>query len=299
MLNDFILRLINPIHVYKIISLNRNKNRLNRTYGDEQLKLYSQITPNGFLHYGYFDDVNIDPKEISVGMIYRAQERYAEVLLEKITNKEDFILDVGCGMGGMINMMLKQNLKPVAVTPDKTQIGFVEEKYSQVPLYGCKFEDTPTEENADKYGTIITSESLQYLNLDKSLPLIDKFLKKGGKWIACDYFKINNQGEKSGHNWDVFHEKVKLAGFKITEKIDITPHILPTISYLYFMATQIGLPVIEFAIEKLKVKKKGIFYAIEPFLGKISSKIDKNMQTINPEVFIKTKMYVLMVIERA
>lgn len=298
MLNDFILRIINPVHLYKIISLNRNKSRISRTYSDEQLKLYSQITPNGFLHYGYFDDINIDAKEISVGMIYRAQERYAEVLLEKITNREVEILDVGCGMGGLINMMLNQNLKPVALTPDKTQIQFIKEKYKQVSVYACKFEDTPQTENNKRYGTIITSESLQYLDLDKSLPLIDKFLKSGGKWIACDYFKINNQGEKSGHNWDIFENKLTKAGFKITEKRDITPHILPTISYLYFMAIQIGLPVVQFALEKLKVKKKGIYYAIEPFIEQIYKKLTKNIQTIDPELFKHTKMYVLMTIEK-
>lgn len=298
MLNDFILRVINPVHLYKIISLNRNKNRVSRTYADEQLKLYSQITPNGFLHYGYFDDVSIDPKEISVGMIYRAQERYAEVLLEKITNQNDEILDVGCGMGGLINMMLAKKLKPVALTPDKTQIQFIKEKYKNTPIYGCKFEDTPQTENANRFGTIITSESLQYLDLDKSLPLITNFLKKDGKWIACDYFKINNQGEKSGHNWEVFEEKLKKSGFKIIEKTDITPHILPTISYLYFMAVQIGLPVLEFALDKLKVKKKGIYYAIEPFVEKIYKKLTKNIQTIDPELFKHSKMYVLMVIEK-
>ncbi|TAG53532.1 MAG: class I SAM-dependent methyltransferase [Cytophagales bacterium] len=300
MLKKLILRVLNPIHFFKIIYLSYDKKRINRVFADEQLKFYSKILPTDFLHYGYFDDKNIKPEDISVAMIYKAQVRYAELLLEKVVDKNNQILDIGCGMGGLVKMMLEQNLKPVALTPDQTQIKHISEKYHTLKVYPTKFEDIPLEENLDKYGTVITSESLQYLDLDKSLEIINQILKKekDSRWIACDYFKINQEGEKSGHNWSNFISKLDKSGFKLTYEYDITPHILPTISYVYFMANNIGLPSVEFAIDKLKVKKKGIYYLIEPSLNYIFEKINKNLKTVNPVEFAKTKKYVLMVIER-
>ena len=38
-------------------------------------------------------------------------------------------------------------------------------------------------EHAGRYGTVVTSESLQYLDLDKALPLIATLLKPGGRLL--------------------------------------------------------------------------------------------------------------------
>lgn len=300
MLKKLILRILNPIHLYQIIKLSYNKKRIDRVFADEQLKFYSKILPTDFLHYGYFDDILIKPEDISVGMIYKAQVRYAELLLEKIEDKHNLILDIGCGMGGLVKMMLENDLKPVALTPDATQIAHISRKYPNLKVYATRFEDIPLDENVGKYGTVITSESLQYLDMDKSLILIDKILKneKNSRWIACDYFKLGTEGEKSGHNWDIFLQKLDKNGFKLTYQYDITKHILPTIAYVYFMANNIGKPSVEFALDKLKVKKKGIYYLIQPTIQFVFEKINKNLNTVNPTIFMASKKYILMVIER-
>lgn len=186
----------------------------------------------------------------------------------------------------------------MALTPDSVQADTVAENYPSIKLFHCKFEDLPYSNLKEEYGTVITSESLQYLNLDISLPIINHILKTNGKWIACDYFKIGDKAEKSGHKWDVFEEKLAASGFKLTHKEDITPNILPTLSYLFFMATKLGLPVFDFGISKLKVKKKGYYYGVEPFIDEIKEKINKGLQVVNPELFAQNKRYILMVIER-
>lgn len=87
-------------------------------------------------------------------------------------------------------------------------------------------------------------------------------------------------------------------GYAIAFQEDITPHILPTIAYVHHWATQIGLPVKEFATNKVKTKAPGIFYAISEALPLIDKKINKNIQTVDPVVFAQNKKYVLMVIQR-
>lgn len=291
-------RFIYPQHLWRVIQLQRNRKKVVRTYDDAQLKLYSQLLPKDFLHYGYFEDPNINPHDISINHLYKAQEDYGWQIVNQITDLENKVLDIGCGMGGLIALMETKNLKAVALTPDKNQVKHVTEKYKDTPVLACKFEDMPTREYLNYFGTVITSESLQYLQLDKALPIVQKILKPGGKWIACDYFKKGEAGEKSGHNWELFNQKLKANGFKISYQRDITANVLPTIAYVYMWASQIGMPIKDFVLGKLEVKAPGVHYALQGALPEIEQKINKNMDTINPQLFAANKQYVLMVIER-
>ncbi|WP_143735372.1 class I SAM-dependent methyltransferase, partial [Neisseria meningitidis] len=160
-------------------------------YGDAQLKLYGEILPGGFLHYGYFDNPDTLPQDISLNDIKRAQRRYAELMVEQIVNRDELVLDIGCGMGGMTKMMLDDGLCPVALSPDKNQIRHIKSQYPDVPTIESKFEMMPVKNRPQKYGTLLTAESLQYLDLDKALPLMDELLLPGGRWIACDYFRLD------------------------------------------------------------------------------------------------------------
>ncbi len=296
-LTTILKRFIYPQHLARVIQLQRNRKKKDRVYDDAQLKLYAQLLPKDFLHYGYFEDPHINPHDISISHIYKAQEDYGWQIVNQLTDYNNPILDIGCGMGGLISLLHTKNKQVVALTPDKNQVKYVTKKYAGTTVLDCRFEDMPGGYDAH-FGTVITSESLQYLQLDKALPLINKILKPGGKWIACDYFKKGEAGEKSGHNWKLFCERLQQNGFTITYQRDITPHILPTIAYAHMWATQIGMPIKEFIEGKLEVKAPGIFYALQPALPEINAKIDKNIATINPIVFAAHKEYILMVIER-
>ncbi len=285
-----------PQHLYKVIKYQRNKNKTGRVYDDAQLKLYHTILPGDFLHYGYFTDINIQPHDISLNAIYQAQLKYAELILDKITDKNSPILDIGCGMGGLIKLMVDRGLKPVALSPDRNQVHYIRNKYPDITTIESKFEDSTPIEN--EYGTVITSESLQYLKLDVALPLLKKILKPGGKWIACDYFRTDGKGEKSGHYWEAFVGQVTKAGWKITYEQDITLNVLPTISYVYMLGNDIVKPVKDFAFEKLLKKQPGVHYIFEDLIQTINTKLDKNLEVVNPETFAANKKYVLMVLEQ-
>jgi SAM-dependent methyltransferase len=293
---DVLKRVFYPGHIYKVIKLQRNKNTTDRVFDDAQLKLYTTIIPGDFLHYGYFDDPLISPLDISLNAIFKAQLKYAELILDKVTDTTSKILDIGCGMGGLLKLMRDRGLVPEALTPDKTQVGYIRNKYPSVPVFESMFEDMVPIENA--YGTVITSESLQYLNLDKALPLLEKILKPGGKWIACDYFRTGQKAENSGHYWASFQKQITSAGWKITYEQDITPNVLPTISYVYMWGNNILKPVKDFAFEKLNKKQPGVNYILQNILKTLSHKLDKNLDVVNPETFATNKKYVLLVLER-
>ena len=170
-------RFLLPWHLWKVLSLQRNRKKTERVFDDAQLKLYAQLLPGGFLHYGYFDNPSIEPMEISINDVYRAQTRYAELLLSKLPASSGLrILDIGCGTGAMAKMMLDMGHHPTALTPDKTQAHHIRSIYNDIPVVECKFEDFNGDAYAQTFDVVITSESLQYLKQAISLPLIDKIL---------------------------------------------------------------------------------------------------------------------------
>ncbi len=114
------------------------------------------------LHWGYFENTRIDPGDISLNQFQAAQQRYAENLLEQIVNKKAPVLDVGCGMGGLAEMLMDHAIPVEVLTPNKNQISFISARHPELCSYRCKFEDF---EAAKQYGTIINSESLQYVKL--------------------------------------------------------------------------------------------------------------------------------------
>ncbi len=289
-------KVINPLNLVKVVQLEKNRKVTARSANDAQLKLYSKILKGDFLHYGYFDDRDISAEDISFSMIYKAQERYAEKILDLIPNGESkkHVLDVGCGMGGLLGMLNTRGHKAIGLTPDINQVQYIREHYPNPTLH-CRFEEIPTAEYQGAFDVIITSESLQYLNLDQSLPLIKTLLRPGGCWIACDYFRTHPESfEKSGHIWEDFETRLKQLNFNLESTEDITPHILPTIAFAHLWGTRVGVPVLDFLIEKLKVKNPGWYYLAEDVIPQLLEKVESNLKVVDPLQFSATKKYMLM-----
>ena len=295
-------RLVQPRHLFRAASLQRNRKRTKRAYEDAQLALFAQILPTGFLHYGYFDDPATRPSEMSIADVHRAQQRYAELLLEHAHDRSGPALDVGCGMGGLCTMLRERGFAPIALTPDRRQAKHIRQTQPDVPVLECKFEDLPdvAEQHATRYPTVFTSESLQYLKLDRALPLMKRILKPGGAWIACDFFRIKpgKGGGRGGHTWDEFQREITEHGWRIDFQRDITQHILPTLRYINMWARDFGKPALDFALLKLRAKQPGLHYVLEETLTMIQDVIDDNLQIICPDAFVENKKYVMLVMRR-
>jgi SAM-dependent methyltransferase len=293
-------RALHPKHLVKAIKLQRGRKANKRVYDDAQLALLSQIIPGGYLHYGYFDDPHRCPREISLAEITRAQQRYAELLIDLAEDKTSPALDIGCGMGAMSSLLHERGFSPTALTPDRFQARHIERSHGHIPLIECKFEDLPeVDKHAGRYGTVFTSESLQYLNLDRALPLLARILKPGGRWIACDYFRIGPAAhEKSGHRWEGFSERLRESGWEITYERDITAHVLPTLRVAHMWATQFGIPLLKFVELKLRVKQPALHYVLQGMFEQLDGVIDDNLNVIDPAVFATQKKYMLLSMRR-
>ncbi len=163
----------NPVAWYKAWRFHKKNTAFDKSTYDLELYLYSKILQNNMLHWGYFENTRIDPGDISLNQFQAAQQRYAENLLEQIVNKKAPVLDVGCGMGGLAEMLMDHAIPVEVLTPNKNQISFISARHPELCSYRCKFEDF---EAAKQYGTIINSESLQYVKLEDAFDKADRIV---------------------------------------------------------------------------------------------------------------------------
>jgi cyclopropane fatty-acyl-phospholipid synthase-like methyltransferase len=297
MFKPLIKKLLWPPHLWKAYTAKNTKKKVSRSTEDPQLKLYDQILKTDFLHYGYFDDPEKSADEISFKDIRQAQIRYAQLIVEQISDTKGAVLDVGCGMGGLISLLLEKGLPTTGITPDRVQVDYITHKYPQANLICAKFQNMSVSKYEHFFSTVIHSESLQYIGLNKAVENVLKILKPDGRWIVVDYFCTGDAQEKSGHKWTDFLQKLDENNLEIIYQKDITANICPTLDFIYMWGNEIGKPIFEFMVAKLERKHPGKHYLVEDVIGELNSKIDKNLDIVNPESFTKDKNYSLLCIE--
>lgn len=295
---SMVTRACNPKHLLQAAKLQRNRKRDRRTYDDAQLKFYAEILPADFLHFGYFDDIDTRPENMSLNAMLEGQRRYAEVVLDQVADHRNPVLDVGCGMGGLSAMLMERGFCPVALTPDRLQVSYIRGKYPSVSIIASKFEDLCPKEHAGRYGTVLTAESLQYLKLDRAMPLMAQILRPGGRWIACDFFYRKPSREKSCHNWDEFSDQLSRAGWRVSYQKEITHNVLPTLKFAHMWAVRFGVPLMNFAFLKFRKKQPGLHYLFQTVLSGVEAAAANGIHSIDPEQFVEKHRYMLLKIER-
>ncbi len=76
-----------------------------------------------YLNYGYHEETSVRPDELSLNDLARAQARFAELIFEQVADIRGPILDVGCGMGGLLDLMHARCLDATGLTPDRLKTG--------------------------------------------------------------------------------------------------------------------------------------------------------------------------------
>ena len=293
---NIISKIFNPLELFRAYRFHKNQKKHIKSSEDKELMLYSKIISNDMLHYGYFDNVDIKSDAISLRDLEKAQMRYIEKIIDQVSNRDDKILDIGCGMGGLSKILLDNGLKVESLTPDNNQKEYINSKYKDLIVHHMKFEDFLTNE---KFGTIINSESLQYIDLNIAFTIADNILIDNGRWIITDYFRIDNQGiNHSGHMHKDFLESIDKNGWDVVYKEDITLHALPTLKFAMTFINRFIKPLTIFINEKLKYKQAWLYYLTNESRFKIFEKSKAELAALDPRKFIKEKIYMFYVLER-
>lgn len=258
---------------------------------DLELALYGAIFGNNFLHYGYFPQPPIDAESISLADLKRAMDAYATLLVERVRAGER-VLDVGCGMGGLLALLDAAGARPTGVTPNIAHAAHIRARWPHIPLIEGEFERIDAARIAPRFDVIINAESFQYIDPDAGMRNVRALLAPGGRWIVIDYFRLSADAKnKSGHLLAVFEAALARHGLAVAERVDVTENMLPTLAYGRLLATRFALPLARFASEKFFRRRPLAAYLFQPT---VRAKLDAvRLDTLDPDVFRREKRYLL------
>lgn len=210
------------------------------------LVLAQQLLGVEDLHYGLWDA----DLELSLANLVTAQQRYTELLLEQVGRQlagieQPRVLDVGCGTGHMLQLMLERGYRVDAVNPSPHLNRLLRARLEQLAaaqttLYETRFEDLPQEACRQDYDLLLFSESFQYIPMPEIFARIPALLKPGGAVVLADFFKTaahcdGAAGDRSfsgGHILADFYRQLEAAPFEVLHDEDLTARVSPNIALL-------------------------------------------------------------------
>lgn len=269
---------------------------------DHVLKLYSETIRSSYLHYGFWDDPeSVDLETITLQSIKDAQARYIEHLASFIPESVSLILDVGCGIGGNTDFLLKKGYDVEALSPDDYQRKTIITKFEgRVPFYHCKFEKFSAEK---KYDLILESESACYIKIDEGFKKGRQILNNGGYLLASDYFVYFRDTSKSthlksSHNMDQYLSIAKSNGFDLIREYDQTENTMPTLDYAKYFVERFLNPTMEYGINSANKNFPRISKLIGKIIGpKFREKKDQ-INLIDSKQFRKYRKYMIYLFQK-
>ncbi len=292
--SSIFLRLLNVRAMVRHLAARRGRGAVHDPADDLELALYATLFGNNFLHFGYFENPPYDAETMSMADMKKAMDDYANLLVSRVARGEKAI-ELGCGMGGLLARLDAAGVKVCGVTPDKSQVAHIGKNWPHIAIDNCKMEELP--EKDKRFDVAINSESFQYVDLVGGISKIDQLLTPGGRWLMSDYFRFNKDAHNgSGHILADFEAALAAGGFEISERVDITENVLPTLRYAHLLAANLALPVADFMTSKFFRRHAFFEYLFAPGIENRLKKI--SLATIDAEVFRREKAYLLLSITR-
>jgi len=269
---------------------------------DHVLKLYSQSIRSPYLHYGFWDDPeSIDPEQLTLDDMVKAQGRYIEHLASFIPEEVKTILDVGAGIGGNSSYLISKGFEIEALSPDEYQETVFAEKYNgKVRFHRTKFEDFEPEK---KYDLVFESESACYIQIEPGWKTAQKTVKDGGYLLASDYFLHHNDGSgdwhiKASHDEKNYMKKAEEYGFKLIREYDQTDNTMPTLDGAKALMERFIFPTVEFSSNYLDKNHPFILKLIKKTFGKRVNDKMNQFSLLNSRDFKKYKRYMIFLFQK-
>ena len=269
---------------------------------DHVLKLYSESIRSPYLHYGFWDDPeSIDPNELTLDDMVKAQGRYIEHLASFIPEEVKTILDVGAGIGGNSSYLISKGYEVEALSPDEYQETVFKEKYDgQVKFHRSKFENFQPEK---KYDLVFESESACYIEIEPGWKTAQKTVRDGGYLLASDYFLYHNDGSgdwhiKASHDEKNYIKKAEEYGFKLIKEFDQTENTMPTLDGAKALMERFIFPTLEFSSNYLGKNYPFILKVIKKAFGKKVDDKMKQLSLLDSKDFKKYKRYMIYLFQK-
>jgi len=292
----YLMSLFNPVRIIRAMQFHRKQKKYSKASHDLELGLYSEMLLNDMLHYGYFDDIHIEPDRLSFHDVESAQIRYAEKLISLILDKSRPVLDIGCGIGGIANLIQQHGFQVEVLSPNTGQINYVRKTYPALPSHHLRFEEFKSEK---KFGTLLNAESFQYIDMQKAFEKADEIIAPEGRWVICDYFSIQPRTDKKPQKrLEDFEEIANEHGWNIIYREDITMNVLPTLKFANMYVTRIVNPILYYLESKLLVKLAWLHHLTHEIRDKLSKKLTREFSKLDTRIFLSEKKYLILVLTK-
>ncbi|NLY88788.1 MAG: methyltransferase domain-containing protein [Firmicutes bacterium] len=267
------------------------------------LKYYLDLSGTDYLHWGYWEE----GAELSLENFQAAQDRYAEELFKLIPPGVEWILDVGCGVGGNAKKLKEKGYKVAGLAPDPYQEQLFKERTGgEIPFLLTTFQDYKPER---PYDLVLMSESVQYIPLDMTFVKAKEVLPTGGYLLTSDYYRLeSSKGVKEHHLPSIylqdFLEEAESQGFEILKQEDISAAVLPTLHYGQMLFSRYIKPTFSAQLLALKVHLPLGYKILKSFLRlrikgeAIETIIRNNLVPLHPEVFSKYMKYLIILFRK-
>lgn len=258
---------------------------------DLELDLYARMFQNDFLHAGYFAQIPDDPEKISLHELKQAMRAYAQLLVDRVAPGEK-VLDVGCGIGGLLVMLRDARAQVTALTPNPGHAEHIRAHHPGVGVIARGFESLDLEHYRQAFDVVVCSESFHNVPLEAGVRIVKTVLKPGGRWLVIDYYRLHERAyNRSGHLLEAFRETVARNGFRLIEEVDVTANTTPTLGFFHTLVQRIGLPLVDFGAERLFLKHPVIGYLFGRLYAEKRRRV--RLDALDPKVFTRDKRYLL------
>lgn len=258
---------------------------------EAELQLYASVLQSDFLHAGYFSKIPEEPEAISLKDVKEAMQAYADLVLQRAAPAQT-VLDVGCGLGGLLRQMRDAGLHPTGLTPSRAHAEYIRRRNSGIPVIVGTFERLDVKPYRQAFDLVVSTESFHNVPLDAGLRNIREVLKPGGKWIVVDYYRLQEHTyNRSGHLLTAFQQALQSNGLRVMEEVDITANTLPSLAFAHCLATRIGLPLLEFGMARYFRRHPVIEYLLHDVIGRARGRW--RLDALDPAVAARDKRYLL------
>ncbi|MCU0428684.1 MAG: class I SAM-dependent methyltransferase [Cytophagaceae bacterium] len=204
------------------------------------LLLFKYFLNTEYLHYGLFNN----GLATEVQNLAKAQQNYADFLIQHIPSQVKTILDVGCGSGRFAKELSDRGYQVDCVSPGTILTDHARTLLAgRSEIFNCKYEDLKTDK---KYDMVLFSESFQYIDMDASFSNSLKYLNPQGHIMVCDFFKTDPENKSmlgGGHDFQRFLEVQKKYPVSILKEQDITKETAPTIDLVNKLSMEVLHPI--------------------------------------------------------
>jgi pyruvate-formate lyase-activating enzyme len=179
------------------------------------------------LHYGLFTSDD--------GPLAVAQERSTTLLLERLPGPPARVLEVGIGLGTLLQRLTAMGYEAEGMTPDAQQFAMVRARYGDRIKASCgRFEDVEAPPANGQFDVILFQESSQYIDSDA---LFRKAGAISSRVLVLDEFALASREDPAGDSGHVLRSRANFlvaaadAGFEVVEEIDLSREAAPTVDF--------------------------------------------------------------------